>query len=135
MARLTKEQLLEELNKKQLTLVSDYTEYKNVFSEITVRCSNGHKFTTDLKTVRLANFTCPICVGNATKGFKNDTKKIPPKKGHRVIGIDNATKKMGISVFDDGRLVYYGLLSFNEGSYPHRLNSIRKMFEDTIIPE
>ena len=134
MARLSLEQLKQELKKNKLTLVSDYDDYKNLSSIIIAKCENGHEVHTNLKTIRGSNFTCPICVGEASKGFKKEPVAVPNKKGYRVIGFDNASHKMGVSIFDDGKLVYFGLLEFNDGTAIERLLKIRDMLENKIIP-
>lgn len=134
MAKVTEGQLQEELKKKRLTLVSDYEDYKNLGTPITVSCLNGHEIQTNLKTIRSSSFTCPVCVGQATKGFNKTPVSVPSKKGYRVIGFDNASHKMGVSIFDDGKLVYYGLLTFNQGTAIQRLNKIRDLLENVIIP-
>ena len=41
---------------------------------------------------------------------------------------------MGVAIYDAGKLVYYNLLQFNQGSTLHRLNRIRDVLENQIIP-
>ena len=134
MPRVEEEQLKLELRKKHLTLDMEYGQYKNILSPIKVKCSNGHSIETNLKTIRGSTFTCPICVGKATKGFKNEPVSIPKKKGFRIVAFDNSSQYIGVSIFDDGKLVYYGLFSFTEGTAIERISKIRDLLEDRILP-
>jgi len=134
MARLDLNQLLKELKEKNLTLDSESPEYKNISSEIYVVCDKGHKIEANLKTIRAENFRCPVCDGLNSKGFKHSANSvIPIKKGYRIIGIDNATQKFGVSIFENGNLIYYNVLTF-EGDLIDRLNGIWNMINDVIIP-
>lgn len=134
MARLDKEQLLEELKVKNLTLDTQSQEYKNINSIITVNCEEGHRIETSLKIIRRSNFRCPICEGKASIGMSApNTQSIPPKRGFRVIGFDNATQSFGISIFENGNLIYYTVLTFR-GDTVDRLNAIRDTIENIIIP-
>lgn len=123
-----------ELKEKNLTLKSDYNDYKSLNSPITVECSNGHQIQTTLKTVRSSNFVCSICVGSASKAEVVSNNIVPPKMGYRIIGFDNASHNMGVAIFDGGKLVYYNLLQFNTGTTLQRLNKIRDLLEKQIIP-
>ena len=134
MAKLTKPEIERELKIKNLTLKSDFEDYQNLTSMLVVECLNGHEIHTNLKTIRLSSFTCPVCVGKASKGFDTTPITIPDKKGYRVIGFDNASHKMGVAIFDNGRLVYYHLLVFDEGTATQRLNKIRDLLENIILP-
>lgn len=134
MAKVEKSQLIQELKEKHLYLESDYEDYKNLIAPIKVRCMNDHVIETNLKTIRASSFTCPICVGQATKGFKNEPVSIPTKKGFRVVGFDNSSQNIGVSIFDDGKLVYYGVFRFTEGTAIQRISKIRDLLEDRILP-
>jgi len=127
-------QIAYELRQKNFKLKSDYSDYKSVNSPIIIECVNGHEIHTTLKTVRLKNFTCSQCVGTATKGKHVYTTVVPQKTGYRVIGFDNASHNMGVSIFDNGKLVYYNLLTFNQGTAIQRLNKIRDTLEQQILP-
>lgn len=134
MAKLTLEEIQSELAEKFLTLESDYSEYKNLASPILVKCAANHIIQTNLRTIRMENFVCNQCVGGASRASHISNQKVPIKKGHRIIGFDNASHNMGVAIFDDGKLVYYNLLQFNKGTAIQRLNKIRDMLEEVIIP-
>ena len=132
--KLEYNQIAYELRQKNFKLKSDYNDYKSINSPIIIECVNGHEVHTNLKTVRLKNFTCSQCVGTATKGKHVYTTVVPQKTGYRVIGFDNASHNMGVSIFDNGKLVYYNLLTFNQGTAIQRLNKIRDTLEKQILP-
>lgn len=131
MAKMSAEKIQEELDKKGYTLV-DATEYKNLESFITVKCPQGHISQTNLKTFRKDSYTCPQC--DKKIDFINPNEV--PNKGdkYRVIGFDQATEHFGLSIFDDGKLVYYRLFVFT-GSMVNRLVKIRQMINDIVIKQ
>ena len=74
------QQIKNELRTKYLTLVSDYDEYENINSPITVKCVNGHEIRTSLKTIRMKNFACSTCVGTIARSESVSNRVVPPKK-------------------------------------------------------
>lgn len=133
MGKLSNADLVAELASKKLTLSDTTKPYENLSSPITVLCENQHTIETNLKTIRMANFKCPVCAGASSKNDAASTHTIPPKKGYRIIGIDNATQRFGISMFENGKLIYYNLFTFS-GDVVSRLNQIRDLLENIIIP-
>lgn len=111
----------------------DISGYKNLTSTLEVRCSKGHLFHTDMKTVRSDKFRCPHCVGEDTSGL-TENHALPPKKGFRIIAVDQASYKIGISVFDDGKLVHYHLVEVT-GTFDARLHKIFKFISDVVIKQ
>lgn len=133
MGKLSNVELVAELALKKLTL-SDITKpYENLSSPITVLCENKHVIETNLKTIRMVNFKCPVCAGASSKNDAASTHTIPLKQGYRIVGIDNATQRFGVSMFENGKLIYYNLFTFS-GDVVNRLNQIRDLIENTIIP-
>lgn len=132
--RLSLQEIEKELSIKGLTLLSNYSDYKNLSSPITVACINGHKIETNVNTIRSDSFVCNVCIGNASIGDDvNMGGKIPKKNGHRVVGFDNASHNMGVAIFDDSKLVYYDLVQFTVGNATQRLNKIRDFLEDEVL--
>ena len=82
------------------------TEYKNLDTELTFLCTEGHKVYGPYKRIR-NKWECPICQANQFYHFKN----VPTRKkgvAQRSIGLDQATHTTGYSVWDDGVLIYAG---------------------------
>ena len=79
-------------------------------------------------------FRCAQCHGGEYKF--HGASAPPPKKEntYRIIGLDNATEKMGVSVFDDGELVFYSLLKF-DGLLEERLLAIHSVLTQVIFTQ
>ena len=105
--------------------------YKNLSSLLEVRCEHGHQFFADMKSIRKDNFVCPQCVGTQSSNL-NEKHSLPAKTGFRIIALDQASQKIGISVFDDGKLVYYHFVEVT-GSLPVRLAKIYKFMVEVVI--
>lgn len=131
MAKLSKEQIQTEVKSKGFGLV-DAAGYTNMQSPISVQCSKGHMIETNLETIRKPSFVCPVCDG---ANFEvKVTGQIPEKNGFRIVAFDQATEKLGISVYDGGKLVHYDLFRFT-GDLATRLVKIRSLIEDVVIPQ
>lgn len=126
---LSKEQRAEEIKAKGFELVDD-TGYKNMKSRIIVRCPHGHLTETCIEDFRKISFECPKCTSETD--FKNP-RAVPPKAPGvtRIIGFDQATENFGLSIFDDGKLVYYSLYKFS-GILAVRLVKIAKFVRDIV---
>ena len=83
-------------------LLSD--KYKNLDTELTFECNEGHKIYLPYKKVR-DKWICPICEQNQYYNFSNEIKP-KGKIKQRSIGLDQATHITGYSIFDDGELIY-----------------------------
>ena len=83
-------------------LLSD--KYKNLDTELTFECNEGHKIYLPYKKVR-DKWICPICEQNQYYNFSNEIKP-KGKIKQRSIGLDQATHTTGYSIFDDDKLVY-----------------------------
>ncbi len=129
MAKLSKEKIAEEVAAKGFELV-DASNYENINSEIDVKCKNGHTFRTSLVSVRSVSFCCPHC----DRTLFVNPNVVPQKNGYRVIAFDQATEKFGLSIFDNGELVFYNLYSFT-GHLDNRLTQIRNFIRDVVIKE
>ena len=132
MSKLSKEEIQETLDAKGYTLV-DYEQYENLNSLIEVICRNGHTIKATMKNLRKKTYVCPQCEGG-TYTMRKDGKP-PTKTGFRTIGIDNATKNMGIAVFDGNDLVYYTVLKFTSTVLEERLLRIYRLMSEVILPE
>lgn len=110
--KYTIEKINEELEGTGWTCQSD--TYKNLDTILTFQCANGHLVQDTWKHIRLKQ-KCPICEQNIYNKNDNSIKIIPKKSNKiRVIGLDQATKISGYSVFDGKELIDYGVFSAPE---------------------
>lgn len=130
MAKLTKSEIENIAKEKGLTIVNP-EEYVNLSGDLTFRCEKGHNFITSIAVVRDSKFeNCPLCERQEVKRVAQP----PVKNGYRIIGFDQATKHFGISIFDDGQLVYYDCVDFNDANTEVRLAKISK-FVDSVCKQ
>ncbi len=131
MAKLNNDVIKAEVEAKGYKLI-DASGYEKLDSTIIIECSKGHKIETNLKSVRHGSFECPFC---AASSFAIEIPKgVPEKSGFRIIAFDNATEKMGMSIYDNGKLVYFDLFRFTDGILVQRLVKIQRLIEDVVIP-
>lgn len=131
MARLSKDQIQAEVKAKGFGII-DASHYDNMQSIITIQCAKGHVVETNLDTIRKPSFICPTC---ESADFKMEKPtKVPVKNGYRVIAFDQATEKLGVSIYDAGKLVYYDFFHFT-GDLIGRICKIRSLLEDIVIPQ
>jgi Holliday junction resolvasome RuvABC endonuclease subunit len=104
MAKISIQSISEELDGTGWQVVS--TEYKNLESELTFLCPEGHKVYNSWKRIR-ARRECPVCRQNK---FKEQEQKVAKKKPGevRVLALDQATHISGWSIFSNGELLRYG---------------------------
>ena len=104
MSKIKIEDIQNELAQYGWKLISD--EYKNLTSELIFECEEGHKVYSTWGKIRHKR-ECPICNQNSYK--EQNTKIIPKKKDAiRVLGLDQATRLTGWSIYDNKELVKYG---------------------------
>lgn len=112
MARILLEDIRAEVEKEGWKVLS--TNYENLNSEMIFECPEGHKVYTSWKKLR-QKIECPHCKEIINK--LNSNKILNKKSGKkRILGIDQATKITGWSIFDGEELTHYGFYesSFNE---------------------
>lgn len=130
MAKLSKDQIQAEVEEKGYKLLNA-DGYSNMNSIIVVQCAKGHTIEVSMADFRRASFECPVCGSDVN--FHNPIT-VPQKTGTRVIGFDQATEKFGLSIWDDGKLVFFNLYTFS-GTLNQRLVKIKKLLEDVVIKE
>lgn len=131
MAKLSKTDIVKMLNDKGFQPV-DIDQYQNLESPISIKCKKGHITNTTLKKARKATFKCPKCMGGTISISASEGP--PDKKGSRVIALDNASEDMGVSIFDDGELVFYTIIKYS-GYFDQRLTAIFETMHEFIIPK
>ena len=127
---LSRKEITDLLESKGFTTTNIET-YKNLDTQLSLVCKNGHCIEASIKTVRNPNFKCPYCDGKSSSGAAILLEQPPLKSGYRIVAIDNASHNAGVSVFDDGKLVFYHLYNY-AGDTIDRLLKNRQFLEDIV---
>lgn len=107
LAKIQIEDIKTELSKDGWNLVS--TEYHNLDEILEYTCNEGHHVFAPWKKIRTRR-DCPLCKENPL--VSSTLKTIPKKKDtFRVLGLDQATKVSGFSIYDDKKLIKYGIFN------------------------
>jgi Holliday junction resolvasome RuvABC endonuclease subunit len=123
--------VLETLHQKKLTC-SNIQDYKTLDSVLHLKCERGHEFDLTFRTVRDDRWKCNACEGKNSLGVLFFGSEPPSKNGKRIVAIDNATRNIGIAVFDNGKLVHQQLVEF-EGETIERMVANRNFIKNTVI--
>ena len=111
LAKIQIDDIKSELSKDGWSLVS--TEYHNLDEILEYTCNEGHHVFAPWKKIRTRR-DCPICKENPLT--HSSLKAIPKKKGDfRVLGLDQATRVSGFSIYDNKQLIKYGIFSAPDG--------------------
>lgn len=99
------EDIRAEVEKEGWKVLSD--NYSNLNTEMIFECPEGHKVSAPWKKLR-QKLECPYCKETNNKFNSNEiiSKKVGKK---RILGIDQATKITGWSIFDETSLTHYGI--------------------------
>lgn len=122
MAKIRIEDIRKECEEHNWKVIT--TEYTNLDTQMKFVCGEGHTIVSPWKMVR-GKFACAACEKNP---FKEEelSKVIPkPRGATRVLSIDQATKKSGWAIFDNGNLVKYGVFETSLESDTERLNAVK----------
>ena len=123
MAKITLEQIKQETEQDGWKVLS--LEYKNLETEMTFECPNGHQVFAPWKRLRTRR-DCPMCKETS---FQQNEKIVPkPKGATRILALDQATKVTGYSIFDDGKLVKYGTFHTTSDDEVARCASVKNWF-------
>ena len=127
MAKITLDQIKQELEQEGWKVHS--LEYKNLETEMTFECPNGHQVFAPWKKLRTRR-DCPLC---KEVTFQQSDKILPkPKGATRILALDQATKITGYSVFDVGKLVKYGTFNTTSDDEVARCASVKNWFLSMI---
>lgn len=128
MSKISLDTIKEELASLGWQVTSE--KYKNLDTEMDFICSEGHNVNTTWRKLRNRTL-CPICDSNALKSQTEEV--IPKKKGsRRVLGLDQATKISGFSIYEDGKLIKYGTFKADGFNTIDRDASIRNWLVNII---
>lgn len=121
MARITLEQIREELAQDKWELVSE--KYQNLNEELIAKCPEGHVVYSTWGKLRTKR-ECPVCKQNQYKEKKLVIREL--KKGeNRVLALDQASHITGFSIFDGTELVYYGTFETQQEDETARVHEIK----------
>lgn len=132
MGRLSKEEITNSILSRGFEPV-DITAYQNKNSKIMCKCKEGHIFSASLHDIEKENFKCPSCEGN---GFEEAriTGEVPEKNGYRIVAFDQSSNNIGVSIYDNGKLVYYDWYKLI-GEVDERLAKWYRLINDTVAKE
>ena len=132
MARLSIDRVKIELEEHGLEYVNG--EYSNLKSILTVRCAEGHEYLTSVYQVRRGS-PCPTCFQYENMDILESKMETPPlKKGKRILGIDNATKKTGFAIFESGDYIHGGVKSMNsDNTSAERIAELKQWLVSMIL--
>lgn len=105
-------------------------EYKNLDTQMTFECSEGHKVYAPWKRIR-EKFECPSCKGLGGR-LHTDEVKPKPKDSFRVLALDQATHVTGFSVFDNKELTRYGVFETNQDDEILRYKAMKEWLTSMI---
>ena len=129
MAKMAEEKIQAEVEALGYELV-DASKYENLLTPILIKCKQDHLIEVSLGNLRKASFTCPCC--DKAIDFVNP-RSVPDKgSARRIIAFDQATERFGLSIYDDGKLVFYHLYNFS-GDLTARLVKIRRFIQEIVI--
>ena len=114
MAKIKLDEIRKAAGEHGWIVISD--TYKNLNTEMEFKCNEGHQVYAPYRLIR-NKWECPVCKTNQYYNFKDEV--VPKKKGaRRTLGLDQATKITGYSVFDNDELVYAGTFEVDP-NYTH----------------
>ena len=109
MAKIHIEDIQNELRAEGWKVIS--TEYVNLDTEMTFECSEGHRVFVPWKKLRTKR-ECPMCKAAAHNFVENEGQVLPKPKGvKRTLALDQASKITGYAIYDDTKLVKYGIFT------------------------
>lgn len=127
MAKLSYEELLHIAATKKL-VVADILKYENLKTDMVFTCKEcKNRIVSNFESIRHPNWKCPHCDGQKV----SYVGKPPKKEGYRIIACDQATQNFGISIYDEGKLVYFDVMEFS-GELDKRYANIMKFMENVV---
>lgn len=127
MARITIDQIRDELAKDNWTLISE--KYQRLDADLEFRCAAGHTVIGPWKTFRKTR-NCPICF---KESLKIEAPTVQKQKGaKRVLALDQATHKTGYAIYNNFALIKHGIFESKEKDEIARCVEIKNLIIDAI---
>jgi len=118
MAKICIEDIQEELKKSNWKVLTP--KYENLTTLMTFECNEGHKITTTWKEIR-GKHKCPVCKSNPAIKME-DKSAVPKNKGaYRILALDQSSRKTGYSIYDNKKLISYGVYETKANSPLERI--------------
>lgn len=121
MAKILFEDIKKEVETQGWKIVS--TSYKNLKEEMQFECPEGHSVFLNWEKGR-KKLICPICNQNPYKDL-TITAVPKPQGARRILALDQSTKVSGWSVFDDDKLVKYGVFKSTSDDEMKRCSEVK----------
>lgn len=129
MAKYTIANLKEEYKKNGWTLLAE--KYENLSTLMECVCPQGHTCHMTYEKWRKYK-ECPTCGSNNIKNTKDFEVTPKPAKVKRTLVFDQATNVSGWAVFDDNKLIKYGVFTSKGSSSEQKINCVKLWFRDMI---
>lgn len=126
MKKLKIEDIEKEIQDKGWKLLS--TEYINTKTDLKMSCPEGHDVYISLDKWRQRPI-CPVCSSNI---LYKPSQIAHSKKSYRVIGLDQASNITGWSIYEDNKLISYGIFETTKKDYISRINEIKMWLASMI---
>lgn len=122
MAKITLEQIVQELEPDQWKVIS--TSYSNLNEQMEFKCPEGHSVYTSWGKLRTRR-ECPICKANKFKDIKPLILE-KNKSVNRTLALDQASHLCGYAIYDDKKLVLYGVFETKTQNEDTRIHEVRE---------
>lgn len=122
MAKITIEQIAQELEQDSWKVIS--TTYTNLNEQMEFKCSEGHSVYTSWGKLRVKR-ECPICKANKFKNVKPIIIE-KNKNVNRILALDQASHICGYSIYDDGKLITYGIFETKTQNEDTRIHEVKE---------
>lgn len=109
----------------------DISCYQNKMSKIICQCDQGHSFSSSLHDIEKSTFKCPACIGAQFKTAAINGQ-VPEKNGYRIVAFDQSSNNIGVSIYDNGNLVYYDWYKLT-GELDERLAKWYNLINTTVV--
>lgn len=127
MAKFKTEDIQNEAHTYGWELLSE--KYKNLDTELEFKCPKGHNVITTYAIWR-TDHRCPVC----DKPELDLADRVVAKKrgSYRILALDQATKITGWALYEDERIIKYGLAKFEQGETDHRISQMEHWLTSMI---